>query len=476
MRKPILFSCIYTMLLFIACTPKVTETVTTPEVVTPEPKEIVDKNPCTTLNDLSARDRDEVETAYVLYKDQIKLGNYDKAFPLWKVAYYGAPAANGSIKYQFEDGLAIYKNKYENESNPAVKSAYVDTVMMIYDKRIECYGQPAYVAGRKAFDYYYYYIGESTDDEIYSLFKEAIDAKKKTTDYFVINPFTKILTDKIIAEEISKEEGRLYTGYMMDAIEYGMASGKNKEAWNIINNYAPARLENLEGVEGLYDCAYFEKKYLSILRDNPEDCEIINTAYGRLLWGGCDPASASVQEAKTAKDEKCYTPPPPPGKLRLAYNAYESGQYYEAVKQFEDYVNTTADVQKKAKYTLLISKIYYGDIKDFPKSRKYALQSAELNPSSGEPYLIIGKLYASSGPLCGPGTGWDSQVVTWVAIDMWEKALKDPLVSDEARKLIKTYKQYMPTKGDVFQRTLKAGDSYQVKCWINRTTTIRTAG
>ena len=138
MTKSIIYSIICTLAVFVSCTPKVAETVAVAEVEAPKPKEVADKNPCITFNELSASDRDRIETAYVLYKDQIKLGNYDKAYPLWKDAYYGAPAANGSVKYQFEDGLAIYKNKYENSDNADLKSAYVDTVMMIYDKRVEC--------------------------------------------------------------------------------------------------------------------------------------------------------------------------------------------------------------------------------------------------------------------------------------------------------------------------------------------------
>ena len=77
--------------------------------------------------------------------------------------------------------------------------------------------------------------------------------------------------------------------------------------------------------------------------------------------------------------------------------------------------------------------------------------------------------------MCGPGTGWDSQVVTWPAIDEWQKAKSDPNTAAEAGKLIATYKKYMPTKEDVFIRGIKKGSSFQVGCWINRTTTVRTA-
>ena len=125
---------------------------------------------------------------------------------------------------------------------------------------------------------------------------------------------------------------------------------------------------------------------------------------------------------------------------------------------------------------LLVAKIYYRDLKNYPTSRKYALDAAKAKPGWGQPYLLIGNLYASSGPLCGTGRGWDSQVVTWPAIDMWYKAKSvDSKVANEANSLINRYLQYMPKKEDIFFRNLKAGDSFFVPCWIQETTTIRTS-
>ena len=90
--------------------------------------------------------------------------------------------------------------------------------------------------------------------------------------------------------------------------------------------------------------------------------------------------------------------------------------------------------------------------------------------------MLIGRLYASSGPLCGPGRGWDSQIVTWPAIDMWNKAKRvDANVAAEANKFINRYVKFMPTIEDVFQRGLKEGSSFRVGCWIDETTTIRVA-
>jgi len=425
-KSTFLFVLTTLVLVTYSCTPKVAEPITTTPVIETPVVEKEDTNPCITLDELSSSVRDEVETAYVLYKDQIKMKNYEAAFPIWKKAYYGAPAANGSIKYQFEDGIKIYKHFYDNTTDAIEKKTYLDSITSIYDKRVECYGDAAYVAGRKAFDMYYYYNDQADENTIYELFKEAIDGKKEKVDYFVINPFTKLLSDKIINKEVDLEEGRKYTSLLLLALEYGTASGKNKEAWDIITAYAPARLDNLEGVAGLYDCAYYEKKYMALYRAANTDCEVINRTYSRLLYGGCDKASAAVAEVADAKRTNCYTPPPPDGPLKKAYSAYTEGRYSESVALFDEFIATTSDPQKQFKYYMLIAKIYYGDIKNYPKSRQYARKAAAINSSSGEPYLLIGKLYASSGPLCGPGTGWDSQIVTWPAIDMFKKAKSDP--------------------------------------------------
>jgi hypothetical protein len=59
---------------------------------------------------------------------------------------------------------------------------------------------------------------------------------------------------------------------------------------------------------------------------------------------------------------------------------------------------------------------------------------------------------------------------------MWAKAKAiDPGVSGEANKLIGQYSQYMPSREDIFQRTLTEGASFYVGCWIQESTTIRAA-
>jgi len=466
------------LLLIAACSPKTTppteETTSTEES---EPIKQEPENPCITFKNLSGSEKDQVETAYVLYRDQVKAGNLDAAFPIWKKAYYGAPAANGRVKYQFDDGVKIYTHLYMNETDSLKKIALADSVMAVYDKRIECFGDAAYVQGRKAFDYYYTFQGMKTDEEIFDLFAKNIDAKGKKADYFIINPFSKILADRVIFEDIDYEEGRKYAKKLREAIKYGTANCKGNicDAWETINSYAPERLETLEGVDGFYDCEYYSEKYYPMFQESPDDCDIVNLVFRRLQRGACPLDDPKMIEVANIKEQNCKVVVEA-GPLRKGYDAYNEGKYREAVNFFEEFVNSTSDLEKKAKYTLLIAKVYYGDLKNYPQSRKYAIQAASYKANWGEPYILIGKLYASSGPLCGPGRGWDSQVVTWPAIDKFRYAKSiDPSVAAEANKWISQYTKYMPSREDIFQRRLSEGDSFRVGCWIQENTTVRTA-
>lgn len=470
---------ILTLLIF-GCSKKTTEPVTPtdqPEVTQPPVKE-APKSPCAEFGNLSGENREKAETAFVIYKDFLKVKNYPEALSIWKVAYNLAPGSNGRVKSHFDDGAAIYKYMFDQTQDKALKKTYVDTIMMIYNKRKECFGDEAYVNGLMGFDYYYYFSEYTTEENIYSLLKSNFDVKGKNADYFVVNPFTKILYDMVTAQKVSISEGRKYADMILKSIENGKATCKGAlcQSWDAVSEYAPSRLEDLEGVEGFYDCEYYAKKYYSLFKQYPDSCEVINRSYARMQYGGCLASDPRVTEVQNVRKTKCYVAPPAISCAAQGNENYSQGKYTKAVASYLSCVEQSSDADQKAKYLLLVAKIYYRDIRNFSSARKYALDAAKARPGWGEPYLLIGNLYASSGPLCGTGRGWESQVVTWPAIDMWNKAKNiDASVSAEASALIKRYWQYMPKKEDIFFRNIKAGDTYYIPCWIQENTTVRTA-
>ncbi len=461
--------------LFLAnCTPKTTEKIaeTEPqETETPEEPE-EDLSPCPKF--LDAPNPDQVETNYVLYRDFLKVKDWNKAFELWKKVYEVAPAADGKRSTVYRDGITFYEHFLTETTDSVKREAYIDEIFTIYDEIDRCYPSGTYVAARKGFDLYYTYKNRAGSEEIYNLFKSVIDKDGVKTPDFVINPFTALLVELYDAGTVSEGEAKKYEQEVRKIIDHGKANCKGSacERWEVIESYAPVRLEFFETVKGFYDCDYYLAKYFSDFEDNPTDCDVIRTVYSRLKFGGCDEANEKLRQVVAAGNTNCVEA----SNLKGGYEALRNGEYRKAIELFEKAAEEEENPNKKAEIILIIAKIYNAHLKNFPRARQYAQQAAGLRPNWGEPYILIGRLYASSGPLCGPGRGWDSQVVVWPAIDMWNKAKNiDPSVAGEANKWINQYARYMPNKEDVFIRNLQAGQTFRVGCWIQETTRIRTS-
>lgn len=456
-----------------ACTPKTGQNTQTE---TPTPPAAPDPNlsACAKFTDLPASQADQAETNYVLYRDYLKAGDLTKAYEYWQKVYQTAPAADGKRSTVFTDGIRFYENLARGESDSTAKAEYIALVMQLYDEMDKCYPEGGAVYARKAFDLFYNYPGAATKEEMYGLFKKSVDIDGINTRYFVLNPFTALLADLHFEGVVSVEEAKKYEGIIRQVLAKGLAEceGADCEPWNIINEYAPARLEAFEAVEGFYDCEYYASKYFAEFQAAPADCEVIRTVYSRLKFGKCPETDARFAQVIEAANKNCVEEK----SLAKGYQALREARYRDAIALFEEAAANEPSADKKGEIYLLIAKVYYAHLKNFGNARSYARKASSVRPNWGQPYMLIGRLYASSGPLCGPGRGWDSQIVTWPAIDMWQTAKRvDPSVASEANALINRYTAYMPSREDIFQRTHKEGDSFFVGCWIQETTTIRAA-
>ncbi len=462
------------VMLLITCTPKVVEEV----VTTPEPEEKpVDENlsPCPKFTD--APDPDGIMDTYVLYRDNLKLNNLDKAFEQWKQVYEVAPAADGKRNTVYSDGIYFYEFFIRQTQDKATKEQYIDAVFEMYDQLEACYPEGGYVNARRAFDYYYKYPDRKSKLEIYELFKQAIEEDGMKTNDFVINPFTSLLVELYQEEKISEAEAKKYEQFIRNIIPEGLKNCKAPycERWEIVEEYAPERLRAFESEKGFYDCQYYKETYFPYFESAPTDCDTVILVFSRLRWGGCPDDDPQMARLIAVGNDEC-APEPVITNYGKGLDALRNARYSEAVEFFRLSVEDADDAETKANRLMLISKVYYAHLRNFPEARKWALRAASARSGWGEPYILIGKLYASSGPLCGSGRGWESQKVVWPAIDMWNKAKSvDSSVAREANRNIANYRQYMPSREDIFQRGLKEGSSFYVGCWIQESTTIRAA-
>ena len=468
--------------LLFGCTPKATTDTstasTTPSAPAPAPEKPAAEglSPCKKFSD--AADPDQAETDYVIYRQMLKAKEFDQAFERWKTVYANSPAADGKRPTVFSDGVVFYNRLIQQ--TPAKREEYGNKILELYEESRRCYPGNGYMSAIQGFDSYYTYKGTATDDEIFALFRESIEIDgPEKLQYFVINPMSSLTVQQHKDGKITDAEAKNIVNALLARLKKGMdeCNGTTECApWQAIQNYAPGTLRYFETVAGFYDCDYFIREYYQDFKDDKANCDVILTVYSRLKYGGCAESTPEFAEIKAAYNANCRaTDPSGPSALREAFDCLENNDYNCAIEKFEEAANNATDPEKKGRYFLYAAKVYYSHKRNFSQARSYARKAAGANPASGEPYLLIGTLYASSGPLCGPGTGFDSQIVTWPAIDKWQQAKRiQPDLAGEANKLINRYTQYMPSKADIFQRGIKEGDSFTVGCWIQETTRVRT--
>ncbi len=476
-RNLFLGSLILGIFFWVSCTPKVKEPVTATEPKVEVVKEL-DPNGCIRWDEIGAEKADRITDNYNIYRDRIKLKKFKEAYPLWKNVYKTAPKANGRIDYVFRDGLKIYTDFIENTTDTILQAKYVDTMAMIYEKALICFPEKkSYYLSKQGFEYYYKYKGRATDEEIYAMLKTAVELDDKESRVSTIIPLSSLNYRLYTDDKISLEDARNVLENVNNIVAHNVENTENqieKDAWIQVEQYTSELSDRYENKKGFYDCDYFVGKYYAEYEANKADCDLIEDLYRKLRQAGCEKENENLIALEDAYKSGCRSIDQD---LECGRDALENEQYQKAIDCYQNFVDKTNDPEKKARFLLRIANIHYAHTRQFSQARTAAQEAMKYKSNWGDPLLLIGKLYASSGSLCGPGTGFDSQVVTWVAIDKWNEAKRvDPSVSTEANNLIGRYAKFMPSRADIFSRpTVKEGGTFTVKCWIQETTKVRAA-
>ena len=424
-------------------------------------------------------DPQEATKLHVLYRDYIKVKDYDNALPLWEKSYRMAPAANGQTSVVYKDGVKIYKHFFKNATDAAKKEEYKNKILELYDGRLNCFPDDENaVLSQKIRDLYYDFDDKSN---ILALGKRALEVGGMDASPAIFYAYADVAATDFIDEKLSKEEALDIYNKLNKVAVHNMnndddpeKAGRYAKAWDD----ARGRYELIGAY--VFDCQRYVDQYRGEFDANPTK-ETARNLVPKLSVKGCDQSNAFFAQVWNTAYPKIVrkpttrpsTPRPTPGASTAGMSDREKVDYYEG--KIND---ASIDDSKKFAYALNAANIAYSRLGQKSKGRSLARKAAKYNPSSGKPYLVIGKIYAGSGKDCsgGKGVGFDAQQVVWVAIDQWKRAISTEPGSEvarEAQDLINKYTQYMPSQEDGFMKGLKAGQSYTVGCWINESTKVR---
>lgn len=239
--------------------------------------------------------------------------------------------------------------------------------------------------------------------------------------------------------------------------------GKNTKS---INNYKGVK-NNIDNLfQPFASCEDLIKVFTAKMSENSEDVNLLKRITTILDKKDCTDSKLFLDASK-----KLYAlEPSPEAAYNIGIQLFKDKKYGEAATYFEQATKAENNDRVYRAYRNLA--MCYQNSGNFSKGREAARKASQVDPTAGEPYLIIGLLYAESSRQFSGDL--ESKAVFWAAVDKFQKAKQvDSSVADRANELIRAYSQYFPPMETIFFNDYAEGQNYTVGGWIGESTTVR---
>jgi tetratricopeptide (TPR) repeat protein len=397
-----------------------------------------------------------------LSRDRVKTGNFIEALNYWRIAFNECPRSSQNL---YVDGAKIYNYLIGIEKDPARKEALIDTLMIIYDRRMNYFDQKANILGRKGFDLLKYRATNiSSVEEAYKYLEESINLMKNKSSMTVVDAFMASTIALYNSGRLS--DINVIENYSMssDIINFTLAenpadSTAKKVREKIHKNFISSGAPSCQSL-----AMYFKPNYQS----EKNNVSFLRKLVSYMSDAGCysDPIYIQASEALYRQEPSALAA------FSLARLAVINENYSKAVAYYKEAIEKEQSPSNKAEYYYQLSWVTFEKLNDAPTARKYALQAINFRRGWGEPYMLIGDMYARAVDCFGDE--FKKNTVYWAAVDKYNQAKsEDPSISEKADERIQIYSAYFPDAEALFFNGLKVGDQYKIGCWINEKTTVK---
>jgi tetratricopeptide (TPR) repeat protein len=398
-----------------------------------------------------------------LYTEFYRQKNYTDAYQPWRTTLEICPASNKNI---YIHGATMFKRIIASEKDPAVKAQYIDSLMWLYNKRIENFGQEGYVLGRKGVDLFK--LNNEKFEEAYDIMNKSVELRKNKTEVNTLVYWLQTAVLKFKADEAHRETVLNNYSTAIDILDYQLKTETKPKKIKKIED-GISNLEEIFSKSEAPDCEALVSLFTPKFEESPTDVELLKKITMLLDRYECNDADLFVKASENLyNEEKSAESAYMVAKLYLKKADYDkaSGYYEEAIEQ-------QTDSMLLAKYYYELATLTHAKGNMGSTARSYAYKSIANDPTNGNPYILIGLIYAASTKECGADE-FEQKAVYWLVVDQFIKAKSvDSEVAEAANKEIATYSQYFPTKEEAFFRDFHEGAIFEIGCWINKSTKVR---
>lgn len=400
------------------------------------------------------------------YTEYYKQKNYDAALPNWRQAYkYCPPTARYSM---LSDGTTLVRNLIQkNQNNPVYKAQLVDSLMTLYNQRVEYW--PKYATSslnNMALDMYNYMKDEPA--KLLEGLTNVIDqiGAKTRPNIFLFQISTAVDLYKLGMLDPETVIGIYDTGvkYLGEIVPKNDVEARSieKTITDFESVFISSQVASCDNLIALFTPRYEAdpqnldlSKNIVKMMGNAEDC-MDNDLFLNAI-------------------QTVYNLEPSYSSAFYLYRLYSNrGDYDNAVKYMEEAIaSAESDSATDADYLYQLAAFSFKNGKS-AKAYESAQKAVELDASiAGKAYMLMGTIWGST--VCG-GNEIERRAPYWVAVDFMQKAKNaDPALAEDANNYIRQYSAYYPQTAEAFMYDVTDGQSYTVSCGgMRAVTTVRT--
>jgi len=227
-------------------------------------------------------------------------------------------------------------------------------------------------------------------------------------------------------------------------------------------------VEKLFATSGAADCETIENIFAPQLSENKDNLDWLKLVNKLLARANCEDAQLLYDVSESLN----IIEPSSSSAYGLARMYLKTQDLTKAIEYYNQAIDLEEEADQKAVFLYQLELIKFNQGK-LAESRSNAQKAIELRPNWGDPYILIGNLYATSSKNFGTKE-FEHKTAYWAAVDQFNKAKKvDPTVAQKANELIGIYSQHFPGTEEIFFEGLTVGDSYSIGGWIGVSTKIR---
>lgn len=436
--------------------------------------------------------KEDAENAHSIYRQALKTNDYKLAFEYWQKAFEIAPAADGLRDYHYMDGIKLYKKKFKESTDEALKKEYKEKILDLYSQAVDCYKARAiklkcstdecydkkigYILGRQAYDMFYEL--RSPYSKTCEVLKESLERAGNDSEYIVFDPIANMIVYRYEKGKISAEEAREFYIKVNEIADYNIANNKTYSAYyDQAKKSMNATFAKIES--DIFDCDFFKNKFRPKYEADPENPDLIKSILIILKQQGCQDEDPFVMELdsvwkKYASERNAQIQAEMEAKnpALKGNRLIKEKKFAEAATAFEEAIAQEEVDSIKANYYYTLASLQFGELGKYSEARSNARKATQLKGGWGKPYILIGDMYVKGARNCGDS--WNQHLAVLAAIDKYAYAKSiDPSIADKAQDRMNKMYGSMPSQDEGFMRGHKEGQTLKVDCWIGESVRLR---